>query len=247
MLELRIRACHVHGRFITKANKRADFTLTRRAGEPAPRPVPHRAAAGDLRARAGEEGGALAGRGEVHRGAQAQRVLRRRGRRHRHRRAGRHLQHDAARADARRARRRVRRDAGAALRDERHLSAGRQRVHPLLHRQARDADRRGRPARLHRAERQHDPAPRRLQTRVHGKDVLPMAGEYTGGVVREGVAQFLAKVRPDLLPDAAARRRGRRRSRPRESAATAAIDRATCTAGRRRSAPAARSGRSSPR
>ncbi|MFX8351021.1 hypothetical protein ABTL64_19095, partial [Acinetobacter baumannii] len=27
MLELRIRACHVHGRFTTKANKRPDFTL----------------------------------------------------------------------------------------------------------------------------------------------------------------------------------------------------------------------------
>jgi indolepyruvate ferredoxin oxidoreductase alpha subunit len=39
-----------------------------------------------------------------------------------------------------------------------------------------------------------------IQTRVHGKDVLPMAGEYTGGVVREGVRKFIEKVRPDLLP-----------------------------------------------
>ena len=39
-----------------------------------------------------------------------------------------------------------------------------------------------------------------IQTRVHGKDVLPMAGEYTGGVVREGIKKFIAKVRPDLLP-----------------------------------------------
>jgi indolepyruvate ferredoxin oxidoreductase, alpha subunit len=38
-----------------------------------------------------------------------------------------------------------------------------------------------------------------IQTRVHGKDVLPMAGEYTGGVVREGVRKFIEKVRPDLL------------------------------------------------
>ena len=29
-----------------------------------------------------------------------------------------------------------------------------------------------------------------IQTRVHGKDVLPMAGEYTGGVVREGIRKF---------------------------------------------------------
>ena len=39
-----------------------------------------------------------------------------------------------------------------------------------------------------------------IQTRIHGKDVLPMAGEYTGGVVREGIRKFIAKVRPDLLP-----------------------------------------------
>ncbi len=41
-----------------------------------------------------------------------------------------------------------------------------------------------------------------IQTKVHGKDVLPMAGEYTGGVVREGIRKFIAKVRPDLLPAA---------------------------------------------
>src|SRR6202007_2336417 len=34
----------------------------------------------------------------------------------------------------------------------------------------------------------------------HGKDVLPMAGEYTGGVVREGIRKFIEKTRPDLLP-----------------------------------------------
>src|SRR6187549_1090304 len=37
-----------------------------------------------------------------------------------------------------------------------------------------------------------------IQTRVHGKDVLPMAGEYTGGVVRAGIRKFIEKVRPDL-------------------------------------------------
>ncbi|MBM3527702.1 MAG: indolepyruvate ferredoxin oxidoreductase subunit alpha [Alphaproteobacteria bacterium] len=42
-----------------------------------------------------------------------------------------------------------------------------------------------------------------IQTRVHGKDVLPMAGEYTGGVVREGIRKFIEKVRPDLLGPAA--------------------------------------------
>jgi indolepyruvate ferredoxin oxidoreductase alpha subunit len=38
-----------------------------------------------------------------------------------------------------------------------------------------------------------------IQTRVHGKDVLPMAGEYTGGVVKEGLRKFIEKTRPDLL------------------------------------------------
>ncbi|MEJ8835354.1 indolepyruvate ferredoxin oxidoreductase subunit alpha [Ramlibacter sp. AN1133] len=38
-----------------------------------------------------------------------------------------------------------------------------------------------------------------LATRVHGKDVLPMAGEYTGGVVLQGVRGFLAQVAPELV------------------------------------------------
>jgi len=35
------------------------------------------------------------------------------------------------------------------------------------------------------------------ETAVHGKDCLPMAGEYTGEVVLKGVAQFLARTWPD--------------------------------------------------
>ena len=85
-----------------------------------------------------------------------------------------------------------------------------------------------------------------IQTRVHGKDMLPMAGEYTGGVVREGIRKFIEKVRPDLLP-AAAPAAEAAPLKQRESKAAAAVERATCTAGRRRSAPAARSGRSSRR
>ena len=38
-----------------------------------------------------------------------------------------------------------------------------------------------------------------LQTKVHGKDVLPMAGEYTGGVVLKGVARFIDMYAPQLL------------------------------------------------
>ena len=38
-----------------------------------------------------------------------------------------------------------------------------------------------------------------LQTRIHGKDVLPMAGEYTGAVVRKGVARFIEIYAPELM------------------------------------------------
>jgi indolepyruvate ferredoxin oxidoreductase alpha subunit len=38
-----------------------------------------------------------------------------------------------------------------------------------------------------------------IQTRVHGKDLLPMAGEYTGGVVVKAVARFVEKYAPQLL------------------------------------------------
>jgi indolepyruvate ferredoxin oxidoreductase, alpha subunit len=38
-----------------------------------------------------------------------------------------------------------------------------------------------------------------IQTRVEGKSVLPMAGEYIGGVMKEGIGKFIARYRPDLL------------------------------------------------
>jgi len=40
-----------------------------------------------------------------------------------------------------------------------------------------------------------------VQTRIEGKGMLPMAGEYTGGVRKEGVRKFVASFRPDLLAD----------------------------------------------
>ena len=39
-----------------------------------------------------------------------------------------------------------------------------------------------------------------VQTRLMGKDVLPMAGEYTGEVLRDGMSAFLRETAPDLLP-----------------------------------------------
>src|SRR5690242_1268541 len=38
-----------------------------------------------------------------------------------------------------------------------------------------------------------------VQTRIHGKDLLPMAGEYTGAAVAPGVREFIARYRGDLV------------------------------------------------
>ncbi|MFC7047618.1 indolepyruvate ferredoxin oxidoreductase subunit alpha [Emcibacter nanhaiensis] len=38
-----------------------------------------------------------------------------------------------------------------------------------------------------------------LQTKVHGKDVLPLAGEYTGQVILDGVRKFYDKNSPDVV------------------------------------------------
>ena len=38
-----------------------------------------------------------------------------------------------------------------------------------------------------------------LQTRVHGKEFLPMAGEYTGGVLLQGLKSFVQLYAPELL------------------------------------------------
>jgi indolepyruvate ferredoxin oxidoreductase alpha subunit len=39
-----------------------------------------------------------------------------------------------------------------------------------------------------------------LQTKLHGKDMLPMAGEYTGAVMKEGLAKFVRAHHPALVP-----------------------------------------------
>ncbi len=38
-----------------------------------------------------------------------------------------------------------------------------------------------------------------MQTRLHGKDVLPMAGEYTSAVMLKGISAFIGSYRVDLL------------------------------------------------
>lgn len=38
------------------------------------------------------------------------------------------------------------------------------------------------------------------QVKLHGKDMLPMAGEYTGQIMLDGLTAFLRKAAPDMLP-----------------------------------------------
>jgi indolepyruvate ferredoxin oxidoreductase alpha subunit len=89
--------------------------------------------------------------------------------------------------------------AGAAVRAQHHLPADRRRVQALLP---------GKRGILLVEEGQPDFIEQSLnsllrkadvQTKVHGKDVLPMAGEYTGGVVLKGVARFHRDVCAPLL------------------------------------------------
>lgn len=40
------------------------------------------------------------------------------------------------------------------------------------------------------------------QVRLHGKDIFPMAGEYTGAVMLDAVESFLRKAAPEMLPAA---------------------------------------------
>ena len=124
MLMLRIRACHVYGRFMTQGQPPAGVLGRRRAGGTLAGLQPHHPAALDLCAGARKDRAATAGGAAIRRRARAQRVDRRRGGRHRHRSAGRTVQQHAARARTARLRRYVRQQQGAAVRAERHLSAG---------------------------------------------------------------------------------------------------------------------------
>ena len=83
-----------------------------------------------------------------------------------------------------------------------------------------------------------------IQTRIEGKGMLPMAGEYTGGVMKDGMQQVRAPPtgptcstpdEPSIADEPSARL-----ARAQQSVA------GRCMAARRRSAPAVRSGRSSP-
>ena len=80
-----------------------------------------------------------------------------------------------------------------------------------------------------------------LNTRLHGKDVLAMAGEYTPLVIGKGLSRFLdqyGRKHETLEQWAKDTEDAARGSRPKRSACR-------CRRARRPSAPAARSGRSS--
>ena len=115
----------------------------------------------------------------------------------------------------------------------------------VLRRQARRAGGRGGQSQLHRAGDQTDAAQRRIQHAVHGKDVLPLAGEYTGEVVLDGLAKFLAG---GPAGSALTRRATACRRLIGAQAAHAARGSASlCPRGRRASASVAPSGRCSAR
>ena len=85
---------------------------------------------------------------------------------------------------------------------------------------------------------------RDIDTKIYGKDVLPMAGEYTAEVVTEGLLKFFARSpTTSTSPGRASASRRRAPAAPRRSACWAA----RCRCGRRASASAVPSGRSSRR
>ena len=59
-----------------------------------------------------------------------------------------------------------------------------------------------------------------IQTKVHGKDILPMAGEYTGGVMKDGFGKFVALYEPASAVSGGAPPEGDNRRK----AAVAALD-----------------------
>ena len=141
-------------------------------------------------------------------------------------------------------RRRVRREPHPALRAQRHLSADRCRVRPLLRGQEGDPDRRGRPAGIHRAGGQHDPAPRGHPDPDRGQGHAADGGR----IYRRRDEGGRAEIRRDLSARPARRSAARRsRRHPPASPRQSRRSPARCTAARRRSAPAVRSGRSSRR
>ena len=255
MLELRIRACHLHGTFRTRGQPQADILAQqRRDREPRTRYDRRSSCRRSTYAHEKSRRSSSAGprRSKFITRARTERGVRRRrwtisasscsGRPVQHRLTAR----SSCSVSLGRLRQRTQRAESYVLNV----------TYPLvddefvgfLRRQESRADGRGGPARLHRAGAVHgDPAPADLQTRVYGKDVLPMAGEYTGDVMQRPVSREVpeaVRARTTSLPAARAGVRPILRGRQaRRVGASSHGVRYRCV--RRASAPAARSGRSS--
>ena len=217
MLELRIRACHVHGRFIGKDNQPPALPARPRAGS-------SRGATrsrivlppASLRARAGEDDEALARRGRFIRAHRLNEMF-----------AGDAedigivlqggMYNGVMRAlAAARAGRRLRRHARSAVRAERDLSAGRRRGRCVLRRQAARCwwSRKASPTSSSRRCTPSCAGPT-CRRSSHGKDVLPMARRiHRRRCWSPGCAAFLEAHAPALLPASRARRRVRPRCWP---------------------------------
>jgi hypothetical protein len=146
LLELRIRACHVHGSFV----RRTTSSRISRTPHPDTRISTSAASACRRHLRAGEaqDRSALAGRRRLHQGTQAERSIRGRHGRHRHHLPGRHVQRRDPRAAAARPGGRFRRHARADLLHERRLPDDPGGNRRLLRGQEARAGGRGRPARF---------------------------------------------------------------------------------------------------
>ena len=244
MLELRIRACHVHGRFVAKANRRPAFTLKDAIEQPrrqTDRIVLPPASYLHEREKIEKRWPAAVKFIQDHRlneffaeDAQDFGIVLQGG-----------MYNNVVRAlellglsDA------YGEHPRPAVRAQRHLPARGRRGGALLRRQARGTDRRGRPARIHRAAAQHRSAPRRCPDpvarqghaadgrRVHRRGRAAGRGQVhrasrRGAAGSQPAAGGPARRSPSL------RRCRRRRNR--------------CTGARPPSAPAAPSGRYSPR
>ena len=227
MLELRIRACHVRGSFVCKDNvaparldasstmaEPARFDYARLAHPPV-----------DLRAREAEDRRAHSGGAALHRRARAERAaspathgdvgIDR---------AGRPLQRAGARAAAARPGRRVRRERAADAGAQRHLSARARRDHRVLPPASARCwwSRRASPSTSSATSSPRCIAPA-CRRALHGKDLLPMAGEYTVEVMaaRAGALRRAARCRSiDVSAGArlARRQRGSAAARSRDAA-----------------------------
>ena len=204
MLMLRIRACHVYGRFAAQDNRRPTFSAADALAQPRrdygriilpPSTYAQEREKIEQRLPAAQRFIAARGLNELIEGEVADIGIVA---------AGRSVQQHAACPRAARVCRRVRHQSRATLRAERHLSAGRRGVAALLQRQAGGADRRGGAAGVHRAGGQPDPAPARCGLRAcSARDLCPcMASTPSTCCARGSASSSRAGHRRRLRPRA---------------------------------------------